>query len=428
MTDLATVLTRPYDAQPSADRAAPPPPRTGVRPLRLAGQLLLVGAIAALLFELIDWGKAGSALRGAEVRPLAGAFLVSVAGVLLSAFKWRGVLLRLRIDLSLPQAARLYWIGMFASNFLPSSVGGDAVRLLLTPARHRLGEVAGSILVERLTGFLIMLLLCIVTLLARPTALLQEPAAHGVLLGVIGLIAGISLVLMAPQQLLAVMGWLHDRLPGLLRPPVAMARRIAAGVTPACSRPAVREALLLSIPFYLTIMLAQYGVLKAVGASVSLVDVALLAPLVCLLAILPVPLNGLGFTEGVFVLIYAGVGVPPELALAAAVLRRLVDLCNSGLGGLLWLWQPKATAQAEQPAQADPAAGAPPPARPQPAVMTVVASRRSGRSGGTGSGPGGHGPGAGPGYPVHLPARVLAARRSQAAWRRMDRLRRRPGQ
>ena len=50
--------------------------------------------------------------------------------------------------------------------------------------------------------------------------------------------------------------------------------------------------------------------------------------------------NGLFLAEGAFVLVYASVGVAPETALAAAILRRLVDLANSGFGGLLWLaWQ-----------------------------------------------------------------------------------------
>jgi hypothetical protein len=49
--------------------------------------------------------------------------------------------------------------------------------------------------------------------------------------------------------------------------------------------------------------------------------------------------NGLGVAEGVFVLLYVQLGVDPETALAAAVLRRVVDLANSGLGGLFWLVQ-----------------------------------------------------------------------------------------
>ena len=39
-------------------------------------------------------------------------------------------------------------------------------------------------------------------------------------------------------------------------------------------------------------------------------------------------------------LVYASAGVPPEVAFAAAIVRRLVDFANSGLGGVMWLaWQ-----------------------------------------------------------------------------------------
>jgi len=97
------------------------------------------------------------------------------------------------------------------------------------------------------------------------------------------------------------------------------------------------RALAVSLPFYGTVILAQYLVLEAVGADLPLLEVVLLAPLVPLLSLLPLSLNGLGLAEAVFVLLYGSAGVPPETALAAAALRRLVDLANSGLGGLLWL-------------------------------------------------------------------------------------------
>jgi uncharacterized membrane protein YbhN (UPF0104 family) len=74
--------------------------------------------------------------------PLAAAFAVSVVGVLISAEKWRGLLRRAGVRLSLAASARLYWIGMFVSNFLPTSVGGDAARLALTPAPEGRAAVA----------------------------------------------------------------------------------------------------------------------------------------------------------------------------------------------------------------------------------------------------------------------------------------------
>ena len=72
----------------------------------------------------------------------------------------------------------------------------------------------------------------------------------------------------------------------------------------------------------------------------ALGDALLLGSLVPLLGVLPVSINGLGVAEGVFVAVYASVGIVPELALAAAVLRRLVDVANSAIGGLFWLARP----------------------------------------------------------------------------------------
>ena len=56
-----------------------------------------------------------------------------------------------------------------------------------------------------------------------------------------------------------------------------------------------------------------------------------------LLSLVPISLNGIGLAEGVFVAVYGVVGVLPDAALAAALLRRLVDLLDSAVGGLFWL-------------------------------------------------------------------------------------------
>ena len=53
---------------------------------------------------------------------------------------------------------QLYWIGSFFSNFLPTGIGGDAVRLMLTPAPRGGCKGAARILVGGLSGLLVMLL------------------------------------------------------------------------------------------------------------------------------------------------------------------------------------------------------------------------------------------------------------------------------
>ncbi len=300
----------------------------------VAGMGLIV-----ILGWLVDWPEAFAAVRTADASWVGAALGVSIVGVLISAGKWRTLLHRCRIGVDFAEAARLYWIGMFFSNFLPSSVGGDAVRLALTPSHGRTERVASSIVVERLTGLLVMLGLCLAGLILRHQYFAALGGLHAPMLAGVGaLTAAACLLLFAPGPLAGVMGRLVPYAPRPLR---GVARKLQA-VTLAIAAQrrngrGLLQALLLSFPFYGTIVLAQFCVLRAVNVDLPLVDVLLVGPLVPLLTILPISLNGIGVAEGAFVGIYAALGAAPELALAAAVLRRLVDLANSALGGLFWL-------------------------------------------------------------------------------------------
>ena len=98
----------------------------------------------------------------------------------------------------------------------------------------------------------------------------------------------------------------------------------------------------------------QVLVLTAVGAELALAEVALIAPVVQLIGLLPLAPNGLGLVEGAFVLFYVQAGVPAELALAAALLRRLLGFAVSLVGGPLWLARAKAGARDCPPSDRNP--------------------------------------------------------------------------
>ena len=303
--------------------------------IKLSAGLLLLG----LLGYMLDWHAALKALARAEPGWVAMALLVSMGGVLLSARKWQELLSSAHVALPFGYVARLYWIGAFFSNFLPTSVGGDAVRLALTPSGGRTERVAGTIFAERLTGFLVMLVLCAIGLALGPWGAL-DPRMHALLIAlVVALNVAAIALLLAPGMVAAAVSAVMRLVPRPLERPARKLRNVALAIAQRRQTRALPRALLLSVPFYGTIVLAQYAVLMAVGAHVTLLHVMLLGPVVPLLTIVPISLNGIGVAEGAFVAIYAAAGASPELALAAAVLRRLVDLANSALGGLFWMAQ-----------------------------------------------------------------------------------------
>jgi Lysylphosphatidylglycerol synthase TM region len=105
-----------------------------------------------------------------------------------------------------------------------------------------------------------------------------------------------------------------------------------------------------SVLFYVGLVLFQHAVIHALHGDLTLGQVALVAPLVVLVAALPVSINGIGITEGAFVVLYAQVGLPPEIGLASALLRRIILLLAALPGAAFWLSERRPTAAAALPA------------------------------------------------------------------------------
>ena len=306
--------------------------------MRLIMKLTVAGSLLGLLFYMIDWPKTAATIRNTDFHWIAVAMLVSMAGNVISAEKWRGLLGASGIGIGLGLAARLYWIGSFFSNFLPTSIGGDAVRLLLTPAPGQMRQVAGSIVIERATGLIVLLVITCVSV-ATATWLVPRLSFGWPLLLLVGtLVLATTAIVLLPERVAALLIRVRTRVPPVLRRPLRIAVRFARTVAGQVrNRSAIMRALALSVPFYATVVLAQYFCLRAVGGQVPLEYALLFGASIQLPAVLPVSINGLGVSESAFVALYAALGMPPSAAFAAAIMRRLVDLTNSDIGGPLWL-------------------------------------------------------------------------------------------
>src|SRR5690606_25769602 len=94
-----------------------------------------------------------------DARWLAAAAVCCFLSILLGAYQWN-LLLRIQgIDFGFGAAFRSYYSGMFLNNFLPGTVGGDALRVWdvhrrqLARKEASLGKAAASTLLDRLMGF-----------------------------------------------------------------------------------------------------------------------------------------------------------------------------------------------------------------------------------------------------------------------------------
>ena len=307
--------------------------------MSLKFRLLSLVVLVVVLVVLVDPRQTMGLLLHADPAAIGVALLVSIVGVVLSAWKWVRVLRARGVEMPLAQAIRYYWVGMFFSNFLPTSIGGDAIRLTMAREHAPAPELAASIVVERLTGLGVLFILLAAGLALHATASGSFAVPPAIWLLVAFAAVGTILMLVLPGTLQRLSRAIRLRAPALLRPGFAFFERtLGILVDYHGNFRLMSSALLMSLPFYLTILGAHWAVLIAVGADVTAIELMVAAPLVSLASVAPITPNGAGVAEGSFVLLYAsGAGVLPELALAAAILRRLVDLANSAIGGALWM-------------------------------------------------------------------------------------------
>ena len=124
------------------------------RSIRVSATLVVTGLCTAYIVWKIDIGKTLDVLRNANLAYFFGAVAIMVVTVWPMAWRWqkllaaRGILDRLR------WLVRAYFTAYTAGQILPTSVGGDGMRIFETTRRHpgQGGPIAGSVLLERALG------------------------------------------------------------------------------------------------------------------------------------------------------------------------------------------------------------------------------------------------------------------------------------
>ena len=101
---------------------------------------------------------------------LSAALLMTVLGVILSAWRWQRVLFVFDARVSLRPLIGHYFAGQFVGNVLPSTIGGDVLRVSRASTTVDSSPIAfGSVVLERLTGFVALPLLVFTGFAIRPS-------------------------------------------------------------------------------------------------------------------------------------------------------------------------------------------------------------------------------------------------------------------
>lgn len=297
--------------------------------------LVSLGLLTYLIAQ-IDLAKLLATWRGVLLPVLALSFALQLGGVLISALKWWLLLRASGQPVAYWWAVRAYFIGQFFNNFLPTMIGGDAVRVYqLSQQSGRTSNALASVFVERFLGFIALTSIAGVALgLSVPLLASSPQLLWGSTICVLIASGGLVVALSAP---LLIRLLVRLRLPNIANWRVRLGRVAQALSAYYAYRGTLLLTLLLSFGYQLVWIGANYAAARALHVPVSFAFMALMVPVSDIIGLVPVFLNSLGAREGTFILFFRQIGTPAELALALAWLIFVLRLGLSLLGGLLYL-------------------------------------------------------------------------------------------
>lgn len=253
---------------------------------------------------------------------IVAAFLVAGAG------RWWFVCRAIGTPLAFAAAARIFSIGYFFNQTLPSTIGGDAYRAWASRSEGlSIGQAVRSVVGDRWMG-LIALLLAVAVGLPEISRRADPPAIATLLaICVAGGIATTLIFLVLPLE--ALQKWKYLRFLAVLAQDLrALARRPGAAL----------PALILSMLVLMLLSTTVHVVAVAFRVPLGLMDALILVPPVILVTVLPISLGGWGVREMSMSVTLGWAGIAPSDAVAVSIATGLVLLATGLPGGVLWLW------------------------------------------------------------------------------------------
>lgn len=120
--------------------------------------------VLLIIFLMVDLEELILNLKKIDISALIPCFFLLLFQLFFQTIRW-GIFLKLQnIKISIFKLIQIYWAGITFNQILPSSIGGDLVRIGLTKNKDiKIVDVTTSIFLERLIGLIVLSLMALIS-------------------------------------------------------------------------------------------------------------------------------------------------------------------------------------------------------------------------------------------------------------------------
>src|ERR1700731_570736 len=305
-------------------------------------KILISAALLYLALRKANFSDLASRIDVASLGWLGLAIAATFLQIFVGVLRWRAVSAECRAPLTTRTAMRFNLIGAFFNQTLPSSIGGDAVRLWLV-ARNGAGWRAAtySIFVDRAIG-LIALAIIIVASLPWSYNLITDPHGGSALLLVdfAALAGGVGFLILGRLRWPWLKTWWGTH---HLYACAIIANRVIF------NRERGLWVAVLSLLVHVLAVVIAWCVVQSISAPVGFGQIFQLIPPVMLITMLPISIAGWGVREATMGLAFGYAGLMTNEGINVSLLFGAVTFLVGAFGGLVWIFSAEKAAQGTAP-------------------------------------------------------------------------------
>lgn len=307
-------------------------------------KILISAALLYLALRKVDFYELASRFDVASLGWIGLAIAMMFLQIFVGVLRWREISAECGAPLGTAQAMRYNVIGTFFNQTLPSSIGGDAMRLWLV-ARAGAGWRAAtySILVDRAIG-LIALAMIIVGSLPWSYGLITDSHGRTALLFVdfAALAGGVGFLILGKLPWPWLKRWWathHLHACSVIANSVIFSRKRGAKIAA------------LSFLVHILAVVIAWCLAQSIAAPVTFGQVFQLVPPVMLIAMLPISIAGWGVREATMGLAFGYAGLMINEGVNVSLLLGAVSFIVGAIGGLVWILSAEKAAQGPAPTE-----------------------------------------------------------------------------
>lgn len=299
-----------------------------------------VGILVYIFTRVVHIGDLLENLKGVSVPYLVAAVALYFLVQSLSAYRWYLLLKPLGIETGFRKILSLYYLGMYFNFFLPSAIGGDVFKVYyLNKETGRLSASTASVFLDRDVG---MGGLLIAATLAAAYGGTRIPPENGILLAPLFALIGVAFIAANLALFYRPSYNLLHRLLSLFRMKSADVKveRLFDSVNSYRGKWGLcGNTLIISLGVQIGCAFVNILAAAAIGLQTNhgWLDYLVFIPAIGLIGMIPLSVNGAGWREASYILLFTSVGAEAHQAATLSLLWLGIMVVTSLPGGVIYI-------------------------------------------------------------------------------------------